>query len=121
MGVDTKALLTSAPDILDILNYVTERYRNASLMRAGVEPYFYYVDFKDGSDQRHVALFPPGKCASDYADFWPGPAVYISMGHWGNSELIARRMVVHFGGGFIQPNDCRDDWQRVEPEGNDHV
>lgn len=113
MGIDTKILLTKAPDILDILRFATERWQDVKLSYTPAG--FYWLEFMDGRDQRQLSVSPPERCASDYADVHVGPAVYMSMGCWGNSEAIARRFAVHFGG-MIMPNDCTDDWQNVHGE-----
>ena len=110
MGVNTKVLLTNPPSILDLLQYVDETYGTAALRptKSG----FYWLFFKDKNEPRHLSVFPPGECASDYADVHTGPAIYIIMGCWGNSEAIARRLAIRFGG-MIMPNDSTDDWQTV--------
>lgn len=33
---------------------------------------------------------------------------YISLGYWGNSINIIKEIVAHFGGGWIDENDCDD-------------
>ena len=110
MGVDTKVLLTNPPDVLDLLRYTDETYKRASLRCTGSGAY--QLQFADDGRDRILWVCPPGVCASDYADVHTGPAILISMGCWGNSEAIARRMAVKWGG-MIMPNDCEDDWQNV--------
>jgi hypothetical protein len=112
MGVDTKILLTGAPDILEVLKFADRTWGNASLHPFGARVDAYWLFFKDGKDERQLSVFPPGECASDYADVCAAPAVYMSMGCWGNSEAIARRFAIAFGG-MIMPNDSTDDWQNV--------
>lgn len=109
MGVDTKVLLMPAPDILDVLRYLDGKYSRVTLSSASND--FYWACFKDGVDERQLAIFPPYKCASDYAEITKEPAVYISMGMWGNSEIIARGLATHFGG-MIMVNDSKDNWTR---------
>ena len=110
MGVDTKVLLTSPPSLLELLDYADEKYSQATLSKAGSD--WYRLCFVDCGDKRALAVFPPYVCACDYDDVHTGPAILISMGCWGNSEAIARRLAVKFGG-MIMPNDWRDDWQGV--------
>lgn len=113
MGVDTKVLLTNPPSILDLLAYAEETYSRAKLRFCKIgDGGFYRLEFRDGKDQRTLSVFPPDECASDYADAHTGPAIYISMGCWGNSEAIARRLAIKYGG-MVMPNDCTDDWQNV--------
>jgi hypothetical protein len=111
MGVDTKVLLTSAPDVIELLRFASAVWDNARLTTFGGVNAF-WLSFEDGSDKRALAVFPPGECQEDYADVCKSPAVYISMGCWGNSEAIARRFAVKFGG-MIMPDDSKDDWQNV--------
>lgn len=33
---------------------------------------------------------------------------YLSLGCWGNSVDIMKELVAHFGGGWIDENDCDD-------------
>lgn len=112
MGIDTKALLTSAPDILELLKFADQTWEAASLRPFGGTTDAYWLSFRDGKDQRDLSVFAAGECSSDYADVCVAPAVLISMGYWGNSEAIARRFAIRFGG-MIMPNDCSDDWQNV--------
>ena len=115
MGVETRVLLTNPPDIIEILKHVTKHYRLAKLVAIRNSD-TYRVAFRDGDDERVLSVFPPGCCAGDYADVHTGPAVLISMGCWGGSEAIARRLVAEFGGMMVL-NDCTDEWQTA-PEQN---
>lgn len=108
MGVDTKILLTSNPSPLDVLVWVDKHYERVNITASSLED-FYYINFKDGEDERHVSFFTNGNCSSDYQDISSSPCAYLSMGCWGNSEVIARRMAIYFGG-FIMVNDCSGDW-----------
>ena len=114
MGVDTKVLLTDPPEILEILRYAEDQYKGAVLTCTKASEIF-WLKFTDGEDIRQLAIFPKGVCASDYADVCNTPAILISMGCWGNSEAVARRMAIKWGG-MIMPNDCTDDWQNVTPQ-----
>ena len=33
---------------------------------------------------------------------------YLSLGFWGNSVEIMKEIIAHFGGGWIDENDCDD-------------
>lgn len=109
MGIDTKILLTNPPEITDLLRFADEQYEDAAL-KASLPQSLLWLSFKDGKDNRSLAVFPPGECASDYADVHTGPAILMSMGYWGNAEAIARRFTVKFGGMFML-NDCDGEWQ----------
>lgn len=114
MGVDTKVLLTDPPSVLELMGFIATRYKEVSLRQAGISEDipWYWMSFNDGNDKRQLSVFPPELCSTDYDDVHDGPAMYISMGRWGNSVLIARRIAKHFGG-FIMPNDCTDAWRYV--------
>ena len=46
---------------------------------------------------------------------------YISLGYWGSSVEIIKEIVAHFGGGWIDENDCDDkEYYPIElnPDGN---
>jgi len=107
MGVDTNVLLTENPSPLEILEWANEHYTKVNLTHSGDD--FYYLNFMEGEDQRHIAIFSNGNCMCDYADVSSKPCALLSMGMWGNSEVIARRLATHFGG-LIKVNDCTDDW-----------
>lgn len=110
MGIDTKILLTGETDILNVLRFAHETFKGANLQPAGHD--FYWLNFKDGEDQRGLSVFPADVCASDYADVHTGPAILMSMGMWGNSEIIARKFAAKFGGLFMV-DDSNGEWQSM--------
>lgn len=112
MGVDTKALLKSNPQPLELMFWAQEHYKQVSLIPSGIGG-FVYLNFKDGGDSRKLSIFYDGQCRGDWEDFYTGDATYISMGCWGNSERIARSLVRDFGGWFIV-DDSKDDWTRLD-------
>jgi len=112
MGIDTQALLTDAPSALDLLHWADEKYLMATLRPSGVEN-LYHINFKDGEDSRMLSVFVNNSVASDYKGLYTGDATFVSMGCWGNSEVIARKLVASFGG-WLRVNDCEDEWTRLD-------
>ena len=115
MGVDTKAILTKAPTATDLLIWADKNYKKANLTASHVDSRFFHLNFMDDKDQRNLAVFVDNSVACDYRDLYTGDATYISMGMWGNSEVIARKLVSEFGG-WLRVNDCVDDWKRLDED-----
>ena len=115
MGVDTNAILTKAPTATDLLIWANKNYKGASLAVAGVDGDHFWLNFLDGEDQRILSIFVNNRVACDYGDLYTGDATFISMGMWGNSEVIARKLVSEFGG-WLRVNDCVDDWKRLDED-----
>ena len=116
MGVDTNVILTKAPTATDLLIWASKNYKQANLVAAGPDgDHFFYLNFMDGKNQRNLSVFVDNSVACDYRDLYTGDATFISMGMWGNSEVIARKLVSEFGG-WLRVNDCEDDWKRLDED-----
>ncbi len=102
MGVDTKAILRKGTTIEQIEKAISDKYTEVEV-RATM-PDFMYVTFKDGADQRQLAVSFTNSCERD--DNIAG--VWTSLGKWGNSVEIARCLCETFGG-YIDENDCDDE------------
>ena len=63
-----------------------------------------FVTFKDGEDQRHLAVSFTNSCERDNNI----AGVWTSLGKWGNSIEIARYLCEKFGG-YLDENDCDDE------------
>lgn len=99
MGVDTKAILRKGVTIEQIEKAISDKYTEVEV-RATM-PDFMYVTFKDGADQRQLAVSFTNSCERD--DNISG--VWISLGWWGNSVEILRYLCETFGG-YLDENDC---------------
>jgi hypothetical protein len=102
MGVDTRAILRKGTTIEQIEKAISEKYTEVQV-RATM-PDFMYVSFKDGADQRQLAVSFTDSCERD--DGIAG--VWVSIGMWGNSVEIVRYLCETFGG-YIDENDCDDE------------
>lgn len=99
MGVDTKAILRKGTTIEKIEKAISEKYTDVEV-KPTLMLDFMYVIFKDGADQRQLAVSFTNSC--DIAGVW------ISLGKWGNSIEIARYLCETFGG-YLDENDCDDE------------
>ena len=102
MGVDTKAILRKGTTIEQIEKAISDKYTEVEVM--ATMPDFMYVTFKDGADQRQLAVSFTNSCERD--DGIAG--VWTSLGKWGNSVEIAKYLCKTFGG-YIDENDCDDE------------
>lgn len=101
MGADTKAILRKGVTIEQIEKVISEKYTNVEV-RATV-PDFMYLTFKDGDDQRQLAVSFTNSCERDNGI----AGIWCSLGMWGNSVEIARYLCETFGG-YLDENDCDD-------------
>jgi hypothetical protein len=115
MGISTNALLRIAPTALEIMLFLDSlpEVKSVNITPTGVEPDFLYCNFTWGKEIRNLGMFLNGNCSGDYSEFYTRPATFVTMGCWGASEVIARRLVKQFGG-WIKVNDCTDDWTRID-------
>lgn len=102
MGVDTKAILRKGITIEEIEKAMSEKYTDVEVR--ATHPDFMYVTFKDGADQRQLAVSFTNSCERDNNI----AGVWTSLGKWGNSVEIARYLCEIFGG-YLDENDCDDE------------
>jgi hypothetical protein len=102
MGVDTNAILRKGTTIEQIEKAISDKYTEVEVW--AMMPDFMYIAFKDGTDQRQLAVSFTNSCERD--DNITG--VWVSIGKWGNSVEIARYLCETFGG-YIDENDCDDE------------
>lgn len=102
MGVDTKAILRKGTTMEQIKKAISDKYTEVEVMATMLD--FMYVTFKDGADQRRLAVSFTNSCERDNGI----AGVWISLGMWGNSVEIARYLCETFGG-YLDENDCDDD------------
>lgn len=115
MGVDAKAVLTSNPPPIDIMNFlngldcVSNVYISPTTMDG-----FIWLNFCWKGEARHMSVFFNNLCMTDYEDITPLPSAYCSIGAWGFSDAIIVKLTKHFGG-FYTLNDCKDEWTQINP------
>lgn len=102
MGVDTKAILRKGTTIEQIEKAISDKYADVEVV--GSRPEFIYVRFKDGNDQRQLAVSFTNSCEVENGI----SGVWTSLGKWGNSVEIARYLCETFGG-YLDENDCDDE------------
>jgi hypothetical protein len=102
MSVDTKAILRKGTTIEQIEQAISEKYTEVEVI--ATMPYFMYVTFKDGADQRQLAVSFTNSCERENGI----AGVWISLSCWGNSVEIARYLCETFGG-YLDENDCDDE------------
>ena len=102
MGVDTKAILRKGVTIQEIEKALSDKYTEAEV-RATM-PDFMYAMFKDGGDQRKLAISFTNSCEIDNGI----AGVWVSLSNWKNSVGIARYLCETFGG-YLDENDCDDE------------
>lgn len=100
MGVDTKAIIRKGVTIQEIKDVLEKKYSEVEVIETSMEDFF-YISFKDGDDQRQLAISYSGSCERD--DGIAG--VWLSLGMWGNSVEIMKYLCKTFGG-YIDENDC---------------
>lgn len=103
MGVDTKAILRKGVTIEQIEQAISAKYAEVGV-RATLMSTFMYLTFKDGNDNRQLAVSFTNSCERE--DGISG--VWVSLGKWGNSVEIARYLCETFGG-YLDENDCDDE------------
>jgi len=103
MGVDIKAILRKGTTIEKIEKAISEKYTDVEVKPTSMLD-FMYVIFKDGADQRQLAVSFTNSCEreNNIAGVW------TSLGKWGNSIKIARYLCETFGG-YLDENDCDDE------------
>ncbi|HHT9021258.1 TPA: hypothetical protein ACT5CK_002441, partial [Flavobacterium psychrophilum] len=101
MGVDTKAILRKGVSIEQIEKAISEKYTDVEVR--ATSPDFMYLIFKDGKDQRRLAVSFTNSCERDNGI----SGIWCSLGMWGNSVEIARYLCEKFGG-YLDENDCDD-------------
>jgi len=101
MGVDTKAIIRKGVTIEQIANTLSEKYEGISVHATQTD--FMYVIFKEGLNQRDLAVSFNNSCERD--DGISG--VWVSISSWGNSVGILRYLCETFGG-YLDENDCDD-------------
>lgn len=103
MGVDTKAILRKGTTIEKIEKAISEKYTEVEVKPTSMLD-FMYVIFKDGADQRQLAVSFTNSCEreNNIAGVW------TSLGKWGNSIEIARYLCETFGG-YLDESDCDDE------------
>lgn len=123
MGVDTKGITKVSVNPLDIAQFL---YSMTSISledrRAGKTPTvsgisihptfedkFHQITFKYKGEDRMISVFWDGNCKNDYADVTSDSVTLLSLGCWGSSEEIIRVILDHFGGGWIDVNDCDEE------------
>jgi hypothetical protein len=114
MGVDAQAILTSTPDLRELMSYLTSKYTCVNSTTT-VNSDLFWINFVDGKDQRQLACFFDNIVACDYSDLYTGDATYVSLGKWGHSSRILRGLVAEFGG-WVQEDDCSGDWKRLDED-----
>lgn len=101
MATDSKAILRKGVTIDQIVKAISDKYTDVNVHASSTD--FMYVTFKDGQDQRQLAVSFSDSCFSDYGIH----GVWCSLGMWGNSVEIIRYLCESFGG-YIDENDCDD-------------
>lgn len=101
MAVNTNAILKKGTTIQEIVKAISERYSDVKVET--VMPQFMYVSFKDGADQRKLAVSFTNSCEKEYNI----AGVFVSLDKWGNSVEIAKYLCEYFGG-YLDENDCDD-------------
>lgn len=102
MGVDTKAILRKGISIEQIEKAMSEKYTDVEVRATSND--FIYLIFKDGEDQRQLAVSFTNSCERDNGI----GGIWCSLGMWGNSVEIARYLCEKFGG-YLDENDCDDE------------
>ena len=102
MGVNTTAILRKGLTIEEIEKAISEKYTDVEVRASSND--FMYVIFKDGADQRQLAISFSNSCERDNGI----AGIWISLGMWGNSIDIARYLCETFGG-YLDENNCDDE------------
>jgi len=102
MGVDTKAILRKGVTIEQIEKAISQKYTDVEVRASSND--FMYIAFKDGNDQRQLAICFSSSCETDNGI----SGVWTSLGMWGNSIEIARYLCETFGG-YLDENDCDEE------------
>jgi hypothetical protein len=99
MSVSTNAILRKGTTIEQIEKAISDKYTEVKI--TATMPDFMYVTFKDGVDQRQLAVSFTNSCENDNGI----SGVWISLNMWGNSVEILRYLCETFGG-YLDENDC---------------
>ncbi|NTF18114.1 hypothetical protein G6L37_06825 [Agrobacterium rubi] len=118
MGVDTKSILISNPNAVEIAQAITEAYGFEPSIRVGLlheeTPDFFILTFPDTQDASKSRQLNVHLKSSDNEDVFDGPATQCSLGMWGGSIEIMDMLASKFGG-FVCDSDCVGDWRAVDP------
>jgi hypothetical protein len=114
MGVDTHGYVSRQVTAMDIYNVICSKFDKDAIFdvkvenRMGTEEEIGRIYFKIGEDQRGLFVCY-GENENDQKFDFDGNSkyVYLSLGHWNNSEKIMIDIVKCFGG-YVDENDCDD-------------
>ena len=111
MGVDSKAIIRPGTNLGELVEFIEKRYGEVVVDPTHAE-YFFYLRFRDGEDNRLLAVFYDRMAERDYGIH----GVLLSLGLWGNAVDILKGFCEEFGG-YLDENDCDDeDYYPINPE-----
>lgn len=121
MGVDTHGKIKGHISIYTLADYIKEKYGAAKIENItkieGLPDYLYgTIYFADGDDHRIMSYYYNPGSRENY-EFWVQHGLKdmadtittnLSLSYWNNSEAIIKDIISHFGGGWLDANDCDD-------------
>lgn len=102
MSVDTKAIIRKGTTIEQIEKVLSYKYENVEIVSSS--PDFMYITFKDGDDDRTLAVSFTNSCERDNGI----AGVWLSLGKNGNSIEIMKHICNSIGG-YIDEDDCDEE------------
>lgn len=128
MSVDTHGRIKGHISIYDLADYIKEKYGSARIgditKREDKPDYLYgIIDFKDGNDCRIMSYYYNPESKENY-EYWvqhglkemvDAKTTNLTLSCWGNSEVIIKDIISHFGGGWLDANDCDDTYYYFVP------
>ena len=124
MGAATQGKIKGYVSHDDLLNFIKENYdQNAyhgikkEMLKSDeyiIDGYFYF-NFKGETRQMFYMYWNVNHLenleyysARGLEDMVRSETTLIDLGHWGSSIEIIKNIITHFGGGWIDENDCDD-------------
>jgi hypothetical protein len=115
MGVDTHGIINRKMDKEEVFNFIRAAFDISAEMRfSSNDRNFAYILFKDGIEDRQLVVMSSNDreinehSDLEFEDSTQKDYVWLSLGHWGNSIDIMKRIIAHFGG-YVDENDCDDE------------
>lgn len=102
MSVDSKAIIRKGVNIQEIELALKRKYSEVRVISSSMDDIM-YVMFKDGQEDRQMAVSFNGSCLKDNGI----DGVRLSLGLWGNTIEILKYLCQTFGG-YLDENDCDD-------------
>lgn len=112
MGVDTYGIIAKDIKVEDVFQYIKYKYDTQAILTDGFKCNTIYFNYNK-IEERQLWIFKNTDKTFTLEGFGEltvseGRNTTFDLGYWGHSVEIINDLVSHFGGGFVDFNDCDD-------------